>query len=100
VDQTLRDFAHAIASGPTRAVVNRKAGSLTVFVEGGPVEPGAVVVVQLKSQTGFVTGTLTRPAPGWVQIEDTAYPASRVAVRGPVLFTVHRLERGVEDDRH
>jgi len=93
MDQALREFAHAIAPGPTRAVVNRKTGSLTVFVEGGPVEPGVVVVAEL--QTGFVTGALTRPAPGWVQIEDTAYPASRVAVRGPVLFTVHRLERGV-----
>ena len=88
MDELLVRFAHAIAPGPTRAVVNGTSGSLVVFVEDGPVEDGTAVVAKLPSpaRSRFVTGTATHPAPGWVQIGSTVYPEHRVTVRGPVLF--------------
>ena len=86
MDQLLKDFAHAIAPGPTRAVVNRATGSLTVYSVSESAEENLGLVVVAHCGEGFVTGRLSRPIPGWVEIGGTAYPASRVEVRGPVLF--------------
>lgn len=88
--ELLKRFAHAIAPGPTRAVVDAETGSLTVFAEHAPVNTGAVVVAH--SPKGIIVGYISYPAPGWVQIDETAYPDSRLAVRGPVVFTVSPLE--------
>jgi hypothetical protein len=93
MDRLLIDFAHAIAPGPTRAVANEAAGSLTVFVVDGIVDEGTVVVAQLAGSGDFVTGKIAHPSPGWVQIDDSAYPIARIQVRGPVLFTVRPVHR-------
>ncbi len=84
MDQLLRDFAHVIAPGPTWAVANRENNSLTVYTVSESVKPGTVVVVRCDET--FVTGRIAYPAPGWMEIDGTAYPVSRVEVRGPVLF--------------
>ncbi len=95
-DELLKEFARAIAPGPTRAVVNRANGSLVVFVEDGPVENGTTVVARTPSAAGprFITGAVSHPAPGWVQVGGTAYPESRVTVRGPVLFVARPAAEG------
>ena len=97
MDQLLRDFAHAIAPGPTWAVANKENDSLTVYVLSESVKPGTVVVARCDET--FVTGRIAHPAPGWVEIDGTAYPASRVEVRGPVLFVATPIP-GRDTDAH
>jgi hypothetical protein len=93
MEQLLRDFAHAIAPGPTRALTDGGTGALTVFVLGGPPEAGTVVVARCGRE--FRVGPIAFPAPGWVEIGATAYPAARVEVRGPVLFVARSVPEEV-----
>ena len=86
MDQLLKEFARAIATGPTRAVVDRATGSFTVYEVDGPAEEDIMVVAQLKPARDLVVGRIGRPAPGWVEIGGTAYPEPCVEIRGPVLF--------------
>jgi hypothetical protein len=89
MDQLLKDFARAIAPGPTRALANKSTGSLTVFVEDGPVGASTVVVARCGQE--YVTGRITHPSPGWVQIAGVVYPTSQVEVRGLVLFVARPI---------
>ena len=86
-DNFLANFAHAIApqGATTRAVVNRETGEIKAFVDDRrPPTPGVVVVARANQQ--YVVGPIAYPAPGWIQIGRTAYPADDVLIRGPVLF--------------
>ena len=96
MDRLLRQFAHAIAPGATRAVVDRKDHTMTVYTASESVVLGTVVVARCGET--FVTGRIARPAPGWVEIDGTVYPASNVELRGSVLFIAH-WEDGPKGDQ-
>jgi hypothetical protein len=92
----LAEFAHALAGhAKTRALLTGRLRALTVFENGKRPRPrgGTIVVAGVNGSTRYVVGPVSYPAAGWVQIGETAYPAGRIDVRGPVLFVARPIQR-------
>lgn len=87
--EELRCFAHALAGEQQlRAVVGN--GTLTVYLLGTAQEE-SVVIARLRH--GIVRGKISRPAPGWVEIDGIPYPAQHVRVLGTILFTATEVQQ-------